>query len=104
MRGTRGMAAEVNGKQPFKFFSLQIYAGVLVAIVFLISENRGLMCQWNAACRYSNAIADYVTWGCVTLIALLLLGRFRKTHDYILAWRRNALLVLFILYAFASIS
>ena len=104
MRGTRGMAVEVNVRQPFKFFSLQTYAGILVAIVFLISENRGLMCQWNAACRYSNAIADYVTWGCVTLIALLLLAQFRKTHDYILAWRRNAPLVLFILYAIASIS
>ena len=104
MRYPRGMATEANVKQPFKFFTLQTYAGLLAAIVFLISENRVLMCQWNASCRYSNAIADYVLWGCVVLIALLLLGQFRKTHDYILAWRRNALLALFILYSVASIS
>ena len=104
MPGTPEMVAEVNVKRPFKFFTLQTYAGILVAIVFLISENRGLMCLWNASCRYSNAIADYVMWGCVTLIALLLLAQFRRSHDYILAWRRNALLVLFILYSIASIS
>ena len=73
MRGARGIAAEVNVKQPFKFFAKQTYAGILAAIVFLISENSRLICQWNAACLYSNVIADYVIWGCVTLIALLLL-------------------------------
>ena len=104
MQSAREMAAKVNAGQPFKFLSMQTYAGILVAIVFLISNNRSLMCKWNASCRYSNALADYVVWGCVTLIAFLLLARFGKTHAYILAWRRNALLVLFILYSIASIS
>src|SRR5512133_3158879 len=104
MRSTFETAEEVHGGQPFKFLSMQTYAGILVAIVFLISNNRSLMCQWNASCRYSNAVADYVLWGCVTLIALLLLAKFGKTHAYLLAWRRNALLVLFILYSIASIS
>lgn len=104
MRSALETAAVVNGGQPFKFLSKQTYAEILVAIVFLLSNNRSLMCQWNASCRYSNALADYVMWGCVTLIALLLLARYGKTQAYILAWRRNTLLALFILYSIASIS
>lgn len=104
MLSVRETAAEVKGGQPFKFLSMQTYAGILVVIVFLVSNNRSLMCQWSASCRYSNALADYVVWGCLTLIALLLLARFGKIHAFILAWRRNALLALFILYSIASIS
>lgn len=104
MRSTLETAAEVHGGRPFKFLSMQTYAGILVVIVFLVSNNRSLMCEWNASCRYSNALADYVVWGCVTFIALLLLDRFGKTHAYLLAWRRNTLLFLFILYSIVSIS
>lgn len=98
------MTADVKGRQPFKFLSMQSYAVILAATVFLISNHRSLMCLWNTSCRYSNALADHVIWGCVTLIALLLLASFEKTHAYLLAWKRNALLLLFILYSIASIS
>ena len=104
MESARETTAEVNDRQPFKFFSRQTYAWILVAIVFLISNNRSLMCQWNASCRYSNALADFVVWGCVTLIAFLLLISFGKTHAYLLAWKRNTPLILFILYSIAAIS
>ena len=104
MRGAREMAAEGNERKPFLFLSKETYAGILVVIVFLVSNERSLLCEWNAACRYSNTLADYVVWGGATWIALLLLPQFGKTGNYLLAWRRNVLLILFILYSIASIS
>ncbi|HUG34208.1 MAG TPA: O-antigen ligase family protein [Anaerolineales bacterium] len=91
-------------KGSFKFFSKETYAGILVVLLFLVSNNRSLVCWLNESCRYANFPADYAVWGSIALIALLLMMRFGKGHEYWQAWKRNLPLGLFILYSITSIS
>jgi O-antigen ligase len=91
-------------RQQFKFFPRQVYDGILLAVIFYISNRRILLCSLNLSCGYVNAFADYILWGLVFLCALLLLVQSGKFLEYWLIWKANWLVILFILYSIASIS
>jgi exopolysaccharide production protein ExoQ len=93
-------------KQPFKFFSGQLYDGILLTALFFLSVRRILTC-WHVVsldyyCEYGNDFSDYILWGLVVLGALLLLIQHGRLYEYWLAWKKNWTLGLFILYAMAS--
>ena len=91
-------------KRTSRFLPAQIYHGLLLAAIFLISNQRILFCDVNPACRYVDFPADYMMWGLIVFVALLFLVQSGKLGTYWQAWRMNWSLGLFILYSLASIS
>jgi len=95
-------------KQPFKFFPRQLYDGILLTILFFLSNRRILVCWFvinpKYYCEYGSDFTDYTLWGLVVLAALLSLIQRGKLHEYWLRWKMNWALGLFILYSMASAS
>jgi len=95
-------------RQPFKFFPIQLYDGILLTILLLLSCRRILVCWYvinlDYYCEYGSDFTDYIMWGLVVLGALLLFIQRGKLNQYWLAWKMNWALGLFILYSIASVS
>jgi O-antigen ligase len=91
-------------KKNTNLFPNQLYAGLLVAAMFYVSNSRVTLCWVNESCVHVNAFADYMIWGLIAFVALLLLIQSGNRHAYWLSWKRNGLLAAFILYSIISIS